>query len=235
MSIVLLRGPAENVIPIDCLGDNIPNTGTFSWTPATSLEADVTGYGLQIIVTGTGQFQYSTQFGISNANPTAPKPSASASASGSISQPHGASAATKQPDAHATDSRVHLPTTAATLQPEGKIHTPAIHVKSNATTSAEHAPYSTSSRASLPSSSHVVEAPIRSNATVVAPSKSVHGPVVSLQTSLSVKYPSGPATGTVAGTGSVPSATNVFTGDAGRMFTQGGIVGLFSIVVAALL
>ena len=36
------------------------------WTPSTSLEPDVTHYGLQIIVDGTGEYQYSTQFGISN-------------------------------------------------------------------------------------------------------------------------------------------------------------------------
>ena len=66
MSIVLLRGPSTNVVPIGCLADNLPNSGKFVWTPSSSLEADVSHYGLQIIVTGTGQYQYSTQFGISN-------------------------------------------------------------------------------------------------------------------------------------------------------------------------
>ncbi|KAL8719698.1 MAG: hypothetical protein Q9225_003330 [Loekoesia sp. 1 TL-2023] len=66
VSIVLLRGPSTNVQPIGCLADNIANTGTFVWTPSSNLEADVTHYGLQIIVSGTGQYQYSTQFGISN-------------------------------------------------------------------------------------------------------------------------------------------------------------------------
>ena len=36
------------------------------WTPDTSLEADTLRYGLQLIVDATGQYQYSTQFGISN-------------------------------------------------------------------------------------------------------------------------------------------------------------------------
>lgn len=66
VSIVLLRGPSTNVVPLQCLGDNIPNTGKFVWTPSTSLEPDTSRYGLQIIVTGTGQYQYSTQFGVSN-------------------------------------------------------------------------------------------------------------------------------------------------------------------------
>ncbi|KAL8708346.1 MAG: hypothetical protein Q9220_006726 [cf. Caloplaca sp. 1 TL-2023] len=66
ISIELLRGPSTNIVPIKCLVDNIPNIGKFVWTPDSSLTPDVTHYGLRIIVTGTGQFQYSNQFGISN-------------------------------------------------------------------------------------------------------------------------------------------------------------------------
>ncbi|KAL8764763.1 MAG: hypothetical protein Q9209_007894 [Squamulea sp. 1 TL-2023] len=67
VAIELLRGPAENILPIDCLTSNYPNTGKYVWTPSTSLTADVTHYGLRIIVAdGSGQFQYSNQFGISN-------------------------------------------------------------------------------------------------------------------------------------------------------------------------
>ena len=66
VSIVLLRGPSINVLPISCIVDGAPNSGKFVWTPPLTLEPDVTHYGLQIIVDGTGQYQYSTQFGISN-------------------------------------------------------------------------------------------------------------------------------------------------------------------------
>ncbi|KAL8781515.1 MAG: hypothetical protein Q9213_005964 [Squamulea squamosa] len=67
VAIELLRGPAENILPIACLTSNYPNTGKYVWTPSTSLTADVTHYGLRIIVAdGSGQFQYSNQFGISN-------------------------------------------------------------------------------------------------------------------------------------------------------------------------
>ncbi|KAK2736204.1 hypothetical protein FQN55_001736 [Onygenales sp. PD_40] len=72
VSILLLRGPSDNVVPIDTLADSISNAGTFAWTPSTSLEGDTTGYGLQIIVEGTGEYQYSTQFGIKNSNPKPP-------------------------------------------------------------------------------------------------------------------------------------------------------------------
>ncbi|KAL8671236.1 MAG: hypothetical protein Q9168_004268 [Polycauliona sp. 1 TL-2023] len=80
VAIELLRGPSTNVVPIQCLTASTPNNGEFSWTPAPSLQADVTGYGLRIIVLkpdGTGSFQYSTQFGISN---NAVKPITSSSA-----------------------------------------------------------------------------------------------------------------------------------------------------------
>jgi hypothetical protein len=66
VSLVLLRGPSTNVQPLYAIVEGISNTGSFSWTPSTELEADVTHYGLQIIDDVNGQFQYSTQFGISN-------------------------------------------------------------------------------------------------------------------------------------------------------------------------
>jgi len=66
VTIVLLRGPSTNVIPIATIAEGIDNTGTFEWTPSTSLEPDTTHYGIQLLVDATGQYQYSTQFGISN-------------------------------------------------------------------------------------------------------------------------------------------------------------------------
>ncbi|KAJ4991160.1 hypothetical protein SVAN01_03288 [Stagonosporopsis vannaccii] len=65
VSLLLLRGPSTNVVPIQTLAEGINNSGSFSWTPASSLEADVSRYGLQLIDDVTGQYQYSTQFGIS--------------------------------------------------------------------------------------------------------------------------------------------------------------------------
>jgi hypothetical protein len=69
VTILLLRGPSTNVVPIGGpIASSIDNTGTFEWTPPTTLEPDTTHYGIQLIVDATGQFQYSTQFGISNPN-----------------------------------------------------------------------------------------------------------------------------------------------------------------------
>ncbi|KAJ5130329.1 uncharacterized protein N7515_006368 [Penicillium bovifimosum] len=65
VSLILLRGPSTNVKPLKTLAESIPNSGSFKWTPGTDLEADTTHYGLLLVVEGTGQYQYSTQFGIS--------------------------------------------------------------------------------------------------------------------------------------------------------------------------
>ncbi|PYH43281.1 GPI anchored serine-threonine rich protein [Aspergillus saccharolyticus JOP 1030-1] len=66
ISLVLLRGPSTDMQTMYAIADSIENTGTFTWTPSTSLEPDVTHYGLLLVVEGTGQYQYSTQFGITN-------------------------------------------------------------------------------------------------------------------------------------------------------------------------
>lgn len=64
---MLLQGPSTNVVPIGCIVDNTPNNGKFVWTPSTALVPDGDhNYGLKIIADPTGEFQYSTQFGISN-------------------------------------------------------------------------------------------------------------------------------------------------------------------------
>jgi hypothetical protein len=46
--------------------EKIENSGSYTWTPSTDLEDDTTHYGIEIIDDATGQYQYSTQFGISN-------------------------------------------------------------------------------------------------------------------------------------------------------------------------
>jgi len=66
VTILLLRGPSNNAVPQYAIVEMIPNSGHYTWTPATNLVADVTRYGLEIVVDATGQYQYSTQFGISN-------------------------------------------------------------------------------------------------------------------------------------------------------------------------
>lgn len=66
VSLVLLRGPSTNVIPMYAIAEDIPNTGSYEWTPATTLEDDVSHYGIQLIEVKTGFYQYTDQFGIAN-------------------------------------------------------------------------------------------------------------------------------------------------------------------------
>lgn len=96
VSLILLKGPSTNAVFNQVIVESIPNDGSFTWTPPTTLEgtAGPGGYGIQLIDDITGQYQYSTQFGISNEKPAsssaahvsssayespAPKPTLSAS------------------------------------------------------------------------------------------------------------------------------------------------------------
>ncbi|KAF3933200.1 hypothetical protein ABW20_dc0103955 [Dactylellina cionopaga] len=66
VSIILLRGPSSNAVPLYPIIEKLPNTGSYIWTPKTDLTPDTSRYGLQLIIDSNGQYQYSTQFGISN-------------------------------------------------------------------------------------------------------------------------------------------------------------------------
>ncbi|KAL9596994.1 MAG: hypothetical protein Q9219_005420 [cf. Caloplaca sp. 3 TL-2023] len=149
VSIVLLRGPSTNVLPIGCLADNIANTGKFVWTPSSSLEADVTHYGLQIIVSGTGQYQYSTQFGISNDVVHPPS---------STNQP------TKQTTAtgvtQTSDGQVELPTSSS--KPVATTSIPTIPIIANTTTT-----------------SAIVSTPVANSSTVIIGTTHIPVPVPS--------------------------------------------------------
>lgn len=67
VNIYLLRGPTENIKLLSTIVEGIQNTGSYTWTPDANLEDDKTHYGLNLTMPGVpGEFQYSTQFGISN-------------------------------------------------------------------------------------------------------------------------------------------------------------------------
>lgn len=68
VSLLLLKGPPTNVVKFGpAIAEGIRNSGSFVWTPSADLESfdGITGYGIQLIDDITGQYQYSTQFGIS--------------------------------------------------------------------------------------------------------------------------------------------------------------------------
>ncbi|GAB7363237.1 hypothetical protein MBLNU230_g3519t1 [Neophaeotheca triangularis] len=67
VTLVLLKGPSENAIPQYAIVEGAENNGSYAWTPSSDLEPTGTrGYGIQLIDDETGQYQYTTQFGIEN-------------------------------------------------------------------------------------------------------------------------------------------------------------------------
>ncbi|OQO14256.1 hypothetical protein B0A48_01132 [Cryoendolithus antarcticus] len=66
VSLILLKGPATDLKLVYPIAEKIKNSGSFVWDPKTDLEPGTTGYGIQLIDDATGQYQYTTQFGISN-------------------------------------------------------------------------------------------------------------------------------------------------------------------------
>jgi hypothetical protein len=89
IAILLLRGPADNVLPLYAIADGIPNTGSFVWTPSTDLEPDVTHYALQLIDNESSKFQWSAQFGISNPSYGSTPSSSAAPPPATSSKPYG--------------------------------------------------------------------------------------------------------------------------------------------------
>ncbi|KAI9801902.1 MAG: hypothetical protein M1833_002216 [Piccolia ochrophora] len=87
VTLLLLRGPSENVKPLFPIAEKIPNQGSYIWTPGQDLEPDTTRYGIQLIVDETGAYQYTSQFGISNNDykPSSTSSTSSSSASASAS------------------------------------------------------------------------------------------------------------------------------------------------------
>ncbi|GAO52059.1 hypothetical protein SAICODRAFT_33675 [Saitoella complicata NRRL Y-17804] len=66
ITLLLLRGPSTNCVPIATLTTGLQNKGWYEWAPSTDLEADTSRYGIELIVDETGQYQYSVQFGVGN-------------------------------------------------------------------------------------------------------------------------------------------------------------------------
>ncbi|OCL02947.1 hypothetical protein AOQ84DRAFT_400919 [Glonium stellatum] len=123
ITILLLRGPSTNVVPLGApIASGIDNTGTYEWTPPTTLEPDTTHYGIQLIVDATGQYQYSPQFGISNPSYAGASASASSVASSILASITAASttnstAPTSTPASASSSTPIN--TTALTITPYG--------------------------------------------------------------------------------------------------------------------
>jgi hypothetical protein len=143
VSLVLLKGPAENLIPVYAIAEKIENSGSYTWDPKSTLEPSegAKGYGIQLIDDATGQYQYTTQFGISNANynsassasssAAAPSSYSSSAVSSAVSSVH-SSAASAHTSASVSVSEIKQVTSSAVIAP---VTTAAPYTIPNNTTS----------------------------------------------------------------------------------------------------
>lgn len=68
VTLVLLKGPETDALPQYPIAQKIENTGSYIWVPQEDLAPGESGYGIQLICDSNGQYQYTTQFGISNSH-----------------------------------------------------------------------------------------------------------------------------------------------------------------------
>jgi len=111
VTLVLLRGPSNNVQPLFPIVEKIPNTGSYSWTPPTSLTPDTTHYGIQLIQDSNGVYQYSTQFGLSGdgaVSSSAVSSPVSSAVSSAVSSVVSSAASSTAPSSVAASSAVAL-------------------------------------------------------------------------------------------------------------------------------
>ena len=156
VTIVLLKGPSTNVIPQYPIAQNIANSGSFTWTPATDLvpSPNDMGYGLQLIVDATGQYQYSTQFGISNAAYGSGSMSMSSSATGSATGSMTMSAPSSYTTGMASNSTVSVLTISSTMSSSAASNM-TMTTMAAASTSAMSGPSMTSASAPAATQSNV--------------------------------------------------------------------------------
>ncbi|CZT22451.1 uncharacterized protein RCC_08321 [Ramularia collo-cygni] len=129
VTLILLKGPATNLKLESVIVEGTENDGSYTWTPSTSLEptADATGYGIQLIVDSgaeKGQYQYTTQFGISNpeykesSSSSSSSSSAAPSSSAASAPSYGHSSAASAPSyGHASSTSEALKTATASGEP----------------------------------------------------------------------------------------------------------------------
>lgn len=227
VSLVLLRGPSSNVVPLETIVENIPNSGSYMWTPSTSLTPDVTHYGMLLVVEGTGAYQWSTQFGLSKAV------GSSASSSSSASAP----APTQAP---AKEITTVIDDETTTICPEEQ--------SSSAAAASSSAAPSSAPAVTTEASSSTVYATYESTTTICSESSSTNAPAVSTRIPVPVPVSSPasapapapttmrsapvPSVAPTASAPAAPSSSPIYTGAAGRNAISLGAVavGVFAVV-----
>jgi len=123
VTLLLLRGPSNNVVPLYPIVEGIANTGTYDWTPSLDLQPDTTGYGIQLICDDTGAYQYSTQFGISNDNYSGSNSSSSAAYPSSTVASN--TTMTTQTSSEVTVLSTGMPANSSVIQPTSAMTVPS--------------------------------------------------------------------------------------------------------------
>ncbi|KAF2872876.1 Ser-Thr-rich glycosyl-phosphatidyl-inositol-anchored membrane family-domain-containing protein [Massariosphaeria phaeospora] len=185
VSVLLLKGPSTNVVKFGpALAEGIVNSGSLTFTPSKDLETtngSPTGYGIQLIDDVTGEFQYSTQFGISNEDCDVESSSSAA----------GSSSAGGYPTASET---VAVTTGKSHENAYTSGHPMPTEVASSANGTSVHA-------SSAGTASHIVISSVHAgNSTIIQPTKTPTVPAslqtYASQTGSSPSTPTGPSNGT---------------------------------------
>jgi len=94
VSLMLLRGPGENILFLENIVTGTANTGTFSWTPEDTLTPDTTHYGIILFDDATCSYQFTSQFGINAGAGTKSSTSTSSAPTSSSTAPPKSSSTT---------------------------------------------------------------------------------------------------------------------------------------------
>lgn len=200
ISLVLLRGPSTNVQPIKTLAESIDNSGSYEWTPSKDLEPDTTHYGLLLVVEGTGQYQYSTQFGVENPEYHV-----------------GASSAASSTDAPATTTAAsHEETASFRTLYSTQEYTKTICPKCSSEAAAASSATATSAASSTTLSTIPVAVASSSSTTSTSTSTSASSPAVTSSTAAPSDADAVSASATASASSSSSAPSSVFTGAANR-------------------
>ncbi|KAF1967955.1 hypothetical protein BU23DRAFT_558943 [Bimuria novae-zelandiae CBS 107.79] len=138
VSLILLKGPSTNAVFNQIIVEGIDNTGSYTWTPPTTLEATKGpgGYGIQLIDDVDGHYQYSTQFGISNNAPVVPASSSVAATSAAHVSSAAPSAAYPVETPSASSSAYEVPAQSTSCTTTTTVYAPAPPVPTGASSGA---------------------------------------------------------------------------------------------------
>ncbi|KAF2440045.1 hypothetical protein P171DRAFT_435865 [Karstenula rhodostoma CBS 690.94] len=215
VSLLLLKGPSTNAVFNQVIVESIPNSGTFTWTPPTSLEGTdgPGGYGIQLIDDVDGHYQYSTQFGISNEKPV--------SSAAPVSTPAPVSSVAPVSSAYESSAVAPKPTVSAGYA----VSSSAVEVPSSTEEVSSDCTTTTTVYAPAP--------PVGTGASIGAPPPGVIYPTGQVTVPASLKTT---GTGAVTGGYYVPTSTPAleFTGAASSFKAGLGLAGAVAAFIAML-